>query len=118
MVSCAHANRYVVVPAEEAGQRMGNARNREAPIENRGATTSARSEIVFGDSCVVDFVAQERATDGSKRGWHYGSHHGFLSLSAVPQRSLRLSSKEIRNYFTSEATENAEKTLRFGVLLI
>ena len=53
----------VVMPAKKAGQRVRNPRNASHSIKNYGATANAMSGRIFGDSRVVDLMAQKRASD-------------------------------------------------------
>jgi len=77
IVGCAPGNRHVVMPAEKAGKRVRNSWNAAAPLKNCRVTASATRGRVFGDSRVVDFVAQEHARDWSPRDWPDGSHDGW-----------------------------------------
>lgn len=51
----------VMVPAEKAGKRMSDSRDRWAVIENCRAASDARRAGFAGNSRVIDLMAQEGA---------------------------------------------------------
>ena len=62
IVFCTLPKSDVVMPAEKARKRMSDSGHLGTLIKNSCTASSARRAGVPGDSRVIDFVAQERAS--------------------------------------------------------
>ncbi len=62
IVFCTFPDSDVVVRAEKAGERMSDSGDLRTLIKNCGTASSARRAGFLGNSRVIDFVAQERAS--------------------------------------------------------
>ena len=69
IVVCSVGHRDIMMPAQEAGERVSNSRNAFVPTKNGGIAANAPRAKVFVDFSVMDSMAQQRAHNGSKRDW-------------------------------------------------